>query len=122
MILRKKEINMESEQYGNFIDIETCYPSNYPDNLRQMKKKYNIPNNHFAYKKYNIFCNVNFHVLRTIPEYDDDYFKNKSLSISNVNNKQNICTNIYNYLLLYILFICFISLFLVYCFIHYNLM
>lgn len=64
MINRK--INMNHEDYGYFIDIETNTFNYFPDNLKSMSEKYKIRSIKNNYYKFNVIINVN--IMTTIPE------------------------------------------------------
>jgi len=70
MINRK--INMNQEDYGYFIDIETNTSHNFPDNLKSMSEKYkirSIKKNYYKFNKFNVIINVN--IMTTIPEINE---------------------------------------------------
>ena len=67
MINRKK--NMNHEDYGYFIDIETNTFNYFPDNLKSMSEKYKIRSIKKNYHKFNKFnVNINVNIMTTIPE------------------------------------------------------
>lgn len=71
MINRK--INMNHEDYGYFIDIETNTSNYFPDNLKSMSEKYkirSIKKNYYKFNKFNV--NINVNIMTTIPEMYDN--------------------------------------------------
>jgi len=71
MINRK--INMDYEEYGYFIDIETNTIHNFPDNLKSMNKKYKISSiDRYSYKFNKLNLNVNVNIMTTIPEINEN--------------------------------------------------
>ena len=77
MINRK--INMNHEDYGYFIDIETNTLHNFPDNLKSMNEKYKIRSINKDYYKINK-CNINVRVniMTSIPEINENSSHNSS--------------------------------------------
>jgi hypothetical protein len=122
---------MEPEYYGNFVDIESSYPTIYPDNLQQMKKKYNINKNIYENnKKYNFHniqqtININVHIMKTIheDEYDNTSKKYENIiavtTLQYLTNILQYLTNIHHYIILYAISTCFLCL---YVFIYHNLL
>ena len=123
---------MENEFYGNFVDIESSYPTIYPDNLQQMKKKYNFHNIQQT-------INVNVHIMNTIYENENEnkckkyentntvtslqYLTNTLQYLTNMlqylTNILQYLTNIHHYIILYAISTCFLCL---YVFIYHNLL
>ena len=123
---------MENEFYGNFVDIESSYPTIYPDNLQQMKKKYNFHNIQQT-------INVNVHIMNTIYENENENKCKKYENINTVTSLQYLTntlqyltntlqyltniiqylTNIHHYIILYAISTCFLCL---YVFIYHNLL
>ena len=79
MIRRKKQMISFSD-YGYFIDTEeTNVISIYPDNLKLMRQKYNIPTSFNPnLNKYKI-NNNNVDIMATIHEYENVSFYNYNL-------------------------------------------
>jgi hypothetical protein len=97
MINQKKTMNQE--EYGNFVDIENKSINYFPDNLKNMCKKYKIRSiNRNQINKFKL--NVNVNIMSTIPENNE----NRSLS-SNHNNNQYY----YNKILITIVLFCAFS-------------
>ena len=86
MIKRKKEMPLKSPDYGYFIYIEeTNIISKYPDNLKLMRQKYNIPIsrndifNKYIYTNKTLLKNYNYNnvnIMATIHEYENLSFYN----------------------------------------------
>ena len=127
MIRRKKQMISFSD-YGYFIDTEeTNVISIYPDNLKLMRQKYNIPTSfnpklnkyqyQYQYKFNNYRSNNNVDIMTTIHEYENlafynynifsynfiYYFFSYSISIS-------ILISIFISILIYLLITSFITL------------
>ena len=116
MINRK--INMNHEEYGYFIDIETNTNTlhNFPDNLKFMNEKYKIRSINKDYYKINK-CNINVRVniMTTIPEINENSSHNSSHNVCHCSYKKKHCS--YDKIAIIILLLCAIC-FKCYYFLH----
>ena len=98
MINRKK--NMNHEDYGYFIDIETNTFNYFPDNLKSMSEKYKI---RFIKKNYHKFNNINVNIMTTIPEINENSSHNINNSVCYKKKKYSYEKNAIFILLLFII-------------------
>lgn len=81
MINRK--INMNHEDYGYFIDIETNNLNYFPDNLKSMSEKYKIKSINKNFCKMNkVNINVKVNIMTTIPETNENKSDNSNYKIT----------------------------------------
>ena len=80
--------NLDTDDYGHFIDIENSLTYNYSDNMKKMKQYNNIPNKLFGlHIRSKIRVNTqDIHILNTISENTITEHKHTLIREDNNNN------------------------------------